>query len=95
MTQEELKEKNVAITYNYENGAISHFALKRVENVCTANPAHSVLIGVMCRTCPHYHGSRGRFIVCIFNDRDDDGAGDTRHELYEEIKNRALCALDY
>lgn len=91
------------ITYTYSNGQISHFTLKKVEGSCKRDPSHTVLIGVFCKHCPFYEGMEwskdygGEYVVCSspFHEKDDEGARDIRYEMYEKIKNNALCALDY
>lgn len=45
----------MGMTYNYDTGKIERdFVLKRVWGSCHIDPEHTTLIGVKCRTCPHY-----------------------------------------
>ena len=81
------------ITYNYKDGSLSHFALKKMEGNCDVNPSRSTLVGVFCHSCPHFLGSRGKFVVCAHHQKDDEGASETRNALYDEIRQRALSAL--
>ena len=54
------------MTYNYDTGKITRdWVLKKIEGNCKCDPNRTVLIGVMCKTCPHflkmetfYHPSR-------------------------------------
>lgn len=47
----------MGLTYTYATGQITRdFHFKKTEHVCQRDPARSVLIGVMCRTCPFYGG---------------------------------------
>ena len=93
----------MAITYSYENRHISHFTFKKVEGSCKRDSSHTVLIGVFCKNCPFYEGmktdldSGHKFVICSsdFHKKDDEGASRIRRELFEEIENNALCALDY
>ena len=43
------------MTYTYDTGKIERdFVLKRVEGNCKADPKQTRLIGVMCKSCPHF-----------------------------------------
>lgn len=47
----------MGMTYNYDNGRITRdFVFKKVEGSCHQDPNKTMLIGVMCRTCPFYDG---------------------------------------
>lgn len=82
------------ITYTYDTGQISHFALKKVEGSCHRDENHTVLIGVFCKHCPHYNGMHDRYVICDYHDKDDEGASKARDEIYDTITRNALCALD-
>ena len=93
------------ITYSYENGQISHFALKKADHDCGLM-GRTIPVGVFCKSCPHFEGLKAKtdwdtlttrhYVICSHKDnKDDDGMGDIRHEMYKGIENRALCALDY
>jgi hypothetical protein len=59
------------MTYNYETGKITRdWVLKKIEGSCKCDPNRTVLIGVMCKTCPHflkmetfYNSSREEYIT--------------------------------
>lgn len=81
----------MAISYDYTTGQLSHFALVKVDGRCNVKP----LVGVFCRTCGHYLGSKGDFIICGNpNKRDDEGAGQIRNEIYNHMRDAAFRALD-
>lgn len=47
----------MALIYTYSTGQITRdFHLKKAEGVCQREQNRTVLIGVMCRTCPYYGG---------------------------------------
>ena len=50
------------MTYNYDTGSISKFALKRVNNSCHKDESRTRMIGVMCKSCPFYDGTADRHI---------------------------------
>ena len=84
------------ITYNFENGHMSHFAVKKVDTDCHVNPERSTDVGVFCRECPHFHGFyKGNFIICTHPDSKNSGkdADKVHSELYEEIRKRAFTHL--
>lgn len=90
------------ITYTYDSGHISHFTLKMVEGDCKVNPERTTLVGVFCQTCEFYNGIKTsadgkKYVICTnpLNKEDDPESSDLRHKIYQEIENRALCALDY
>ena len=88
----------MALTYTYENGQISHFALKKVDGDCDINPDRTTLVGVFCKQCSHYLGMHGwKFVICEHHEKDDPDpeASDARHKICERIRHNALCALDY
>ncbi len=88
----------MALTYTYENGQISHFALKKVDGSCDIDPDRTTLVGVFCKQCPHYLGIHvWKFVICEHHKKDDPDpeASDARHKIYERIRHNALCALDY
>ena len=91
-----------SITYTYSNGHISHFSLKKVEGSCHRDPDRTVLIGVMCKFCPHYcNRIEGRYVLCDWegyqhdDDKDSTEVHDIRRKIYDRIEHDALCALDY
>lgn len=83
------------ISYDYSTRSLSHFALKKIDGACKKNDSRTTLIGVFCKGCSHYCGTKGGFIICDHPDhRDDADADNARKELHEQIEHRALCALD-
>ena len=61
------------MTYNYDTGKITRdWVLKKIEGSCKCDPNRTVLIGVMCKTCPHflkmktlYRNSREAYRLCL------------------------------
>lgn len=87
--------KPASITYDYGNGRISHYALKKVNGSCRQNGARTVNIGVFCKGCGHYNGMKGDYVVCTHPLHSDDaGASDIRDRINRTIMHHALCALD-
>lgn len=84
----------MGLIYYYNDCSTSHYALKRVDGTCDKDPDRTVLIGVFCKTCPHYCGIKNNFVICEFHEKDDEGASETRSEVYENLQHEALCALD-
>ena len=89
------------LTYTYDSGRISHYSLKKVEGSCHRDPDRTVLIGVMCKFCPHHCGMKDRFIICDWegyqkdDESEDVDVREIRHKINERLEYNALCALDY
>lgn len=97
----------MGLTYTYDSGAISHYAIKKAENSCHEDKDRTRLIGVMCKGCKHYLGIRKEYdedinphyyVLCEWHEKDDeDDTGmirELRGKIYENIQHNALCALD-
>ena len=87
----------MGLTYTYETGQIPRdFHFKKTEHVCQRDPARSVLIGVMCRTCPFYggiytHGRNGKDLVkCKYHGEDDPGLSEIVSEMYHKFEEEAI-----
>lgn len=87
----------MALTYTYSTGQITRdFHFKKTEHVCQRDPARSVLIGVMCRTCPFYGGiyTRGHngkdLVKCKYHGEDDPGLSEIVSEMYHKFKEEAI-----
>lgn len=81
----------MAMTYNYDTGKITRdWVLKIVNRSCKRDPDKTVMVGVMCKTCPFYGGIKnlykkdkygitiekvGTFIFCKYHKEDDDVEG--------------------
>lgn len=87
----------MALTYTYSNGAISHYALKRVWGNCHVDESKTTLIGVMCKHCKHYLGINGKYVLCEYHKQDDDPeiTGAIRAEIYESIRDEAIRYMDW
>ena len=82
-------------TYNYQTGKMNlGFSLKKIWGMCKKNDPNT-LIGVPCFSCEHYKGRRENFIFCEYYQQDDNGAEHLRSTLYEELREKAIKALDY
>ena len=63
----------MGMTYNYDTRHIDRdFVLKKVWGSCYVNPDHATLIGVMCKSCPHfmkmktfYYDAREEYQLCL------------------------------
>lgn len=97
----------MALTYTYATGQITRdFHFKEVEGSCNRNPERTILIGVMCRTCPFYAGEinwYGRIrehiidfdnhhhvIKCKFHRKDDPGLEEVVHDTYQKFEEEAI-----
>lgn len=92
--------KRQGISYSYQNGSMSHYCLKKIEGSCHIDKDCTHLIGVYCKVyCPYYWGIKDNYVVCTHPDlKDDENTEETqeiRSEIYRDIYDRALCALDY
>lgn len=88
----------MALTYTYDTGHISHFALKKVEGSCHRDEDHTALIGVYCKIyCPFYAGMKDNFIICEYHKKDDPDpeVNEARYKICESLERDALRALDY
>ena len=82
----------MALTYTYDNGRISQYALKRVDTSCHRNENRTVLIGVFCKQCPFYAGIQDDYVICEHYKEDDPGASKTRSKINDRLKYLALCS---
>ncbi len=85
------------LTYTYDTGAISHYALKKVEGRCNVKEDRTTLIGVMCRFCEHYCGLAPgqKYVICAYHEKDDEGEDvrEIRYKINERLTHDALCAF--
>ena len=97
----------MGMTYNYDTGKISRdWVLKKTERSCKRDPDKTVLIGIMCKSCPFYNGIRtlykddndymchniGTFVLCKYHKEDDDvdGVKDALAKMYDDFREEAI-----
>ena len=88
------------MTYDYSTGGITRdFHVKKAENTCKSNTGKTTLIGIMCRTCPHYGGDlqffdedyeKQFYVKCKYHREDDQGCEVVLRKMYEAFENEAL-----
>lgn len=83
----------MALTYTYDTGQVSHFALKRVEGDCHVDKDRTTLIGVFCRHCKYYAGIEDNlYVICEYHKEDDPGASYYRNKIVDNLIDNALKA---
>lgn len=87
----------MASSYNYQTGQITFdFVLKKEDKACRREGFPPMRIGgEHCIRCKSYKGSRQGFVACGYHTTNDDGAEGVYYKLRKELKQMALCALDY
>lgn len=87
----------MASTYNYQTGKVTFdFVLLKEDKACRREGFPPMRIGGgHCTRCQSYKGSRMGFVACGHHTKDDEGAQEVYHQLREELKYEALCAMCY
>lgn len=93
----------MGLTYEYATGRITRdFHFKKADTVCHIDQDRTVLIGVMCRTCPFYAGQKAHYspaydrmdlVMCKFHKEDDPGLSEIVSDMYAVFEQEAITHI--
>lgn len=86
------------MTYNYQDGSIDRdFRLKKEEDICKVMYHTPTKVGGnICSKCKYNQGYFENCIMCNHpKQNDSEDISNALNRLYDNLKHKALCALDY